>query len=208
MAKKVRISVDVELTEEQAKFLCDQIEGPESAAYKISGIARSAIQDFAEGGMMLDAQVTQQVLALTGPIESTQEIVTFIERGQSREDGRLVGKWRIDPTYETPLREIAENQGLTVDMVVQNLMDWGVGQGWAYQMSPDTVVVFFTKDDHRAVSDIVGVPYMTGTHIADWMRKVAAPPTLAEEEGYAAIQAGVEAIGADPAELAVPKKHK
>jgi hypothetical protein len=178
MKKNKVYTIEIELTESQVRSLCDQLPDNMTDGQKIAGLAGGAISDLADGGMMLSGSVTRQIIDITGGIEDQQQLVGMVEAGCGGDRGRMVGKWMIDPTYEPVLQDIAASQGLSVQQVIQSLMDWGVGQGWAYQIAPDTSVVFFLKEDLLAISAIMDKPDATGTEIAAFIRGIYEAPAL------------------------------
>lgn len=170
MKKNKVFTVEIELTESQVRSLCDQLPAELTDGQKIAGLANGAMLDLADGGMTLDGNVTRQIMELTGGLDDNQDLVKMVEAGRGMDNGRMVGKWMIDPTYEPVLQDIAASQGLSIQQVIQSLMDWGVGQGWAYQIAPDTSVMFFRREDAAAIGELIGVPNATGTDIANFLR--------------------------------------
>lgn len=173
MAKgKKSFSVEIELAEHQIKALCSQVLLDMTEGQKVAGIASAAVQDLADGGMVLDGQVTNQILALTGPLDAQQDLVRFIEIGQDREEGSIVVKWRPDPTYVPVLEQIALANGTTVQEVAQNMMDYGTGQGWGYQINPDTMIIFVTKADMETLRELTAADHVTGTGLVNLLREL------------------------------------
>lgn len=187
-AKALIFPVDIELPEPKVRFVCDQLNVSLSDGQKIAGLAQSALDDLSEGGMVVTGKVMEQIRNLVGDIQDDQDLVRFIEAGKGMEDGCVVGKWRPDPTYVTVLEEIARSQGNTVQQCVQNLMDWGISQGWGYQINPETVVMFFARDDFRMICEAFDKPHLTGTDLAAFIRGLYSP----DREPVALLETGDE----------------
>jgi hypothetical protein len=175
MTKTKTYAVEVELTEKQAQQLCDLIPMEMPDSQKIAGLALGALTDMAEGGLILNGSTVQQIVGVLGEFDP-QSVVQAVENGSGIDQGCLVAKWRIDPTYEPVLREIAASQGVTLDQATQSLMDYGVAQGWGYQMSPDAETVFFTKEDIQMIREVLEKEHATGTDIAAFIRKTVDVP--------------------------------
>jgi hypothetical protein len=169
-AKNVTVPVDIELNHSQAKFLVEQTGLPVGQA--IAGLAQTAMEDLAEGGFVVNGNVADQIRNLVGDIQEQQDLIRYIETALGMEDGSVVGKWRPDPTYVPVLEEIATSQGVTVSQCVQNLIDWGVSQNWGYSINPDTQVMFFTRDDFRAICEAFDKSHVTGTELAAFIREL------------------------------------
>ena len=170
MSKTKTFLVEIELTDAQIKAINKRLAVEMSDAEKIAGLAASALEDLADGGIVLSGAIMRQITAVAGAVENTQQLVSLVEQGQSMNSGRKGYTWYPDPTYTPVLEENASVQGSTVDQLVQDFMDYGVGQGWGYALSPDVSTVFFSKADMEYLRKDIGKPQITGTDIAEWVR--------------------------------------
>jgi hypothetical protein len=172
--------VEIELEESKVRSLCDQFPNVEmNDSQKIAGLAAGAIADFADGGVTISGRVASRIKEIVGNVDYERDLVGMVEAGRGLDKCRLVGKWMVDPTYEPVLRDISASQELSIQQVVQSLMDWGVGQGWAYQMEPGVVTVFFSRRDFNTVSSLMEKEYVTGTDIAQFIRHLSEVPDFA-----------------------------
>lgn len=176
MAKKITYSLEVELTEAQAQALCCSIPGNKPDSWKLSGVALAALLDLSEGGMIMRAQATRRVLELIPRYEDEQDLVAAVEKGVGQDQGRMVGKWYVDPTFEEPIRAVARSRAETVDQVITDLMNWQVAQGTLYDLPPETKVMFFSKEDWMTVSEVVGTDFPSGSEIAGFLESQATAP--------------------------------
>jgi predicted RNase H-related nuclease YkuK (DUF458 family) len=155
MAKKT-YSIEVELTDQQAKSLCKLVKQDIPESRKIGGIAAHALIEVAEGGLILDAQIYQQIRGVVGEIVDQQELVKMVEASRHRRDGSIEATWRPDPTYLPVLQEVATSRGQSLQDMVQEVMDYVTGQGWMYQLAPDTKQIFFTVGQAEKIQEWLG----------------------------------------------------
>jgi len=172
--------IELELTPTQTKSISAKVPGDYPDSYKIAGVAKGAMLDIADGGFVVDGKVAKQIEALTGPIGDAQDLVSFVERGVGREDGATVVTWKADPVYLPLLEQAAQSQGSTVQEVMQGLMDYACGQGWLYDINPESKVLFLSREDAKAMAEILGTNpgNVTGTDMADFIRRSVELPQL------------------------------
>lgn len=175
MEQKNKIfSIDVALTEKQAAYLDSQVSTGDSTARKLSGIATGALQDLADGGMMLSPDAMKQVHGIMGAADQ-EAIVSGLETAKSMDKGRMVGKWFVDPTYAPAIEEMAQSQGLSVSEVIQNAMDYAASQGWLYSLPADTATVFFSREQFSLLRNLLDRVHITGQDIAEYVRALTTP---------------------------------
>lgn len=181
--------VDIELSEKQIRAICDGQDLNASDGQKLANVAQSAMDDLGDGGMVLDGKIMAQIRNAVGDISEPQEIVRYVEAAKGMVDGKLLIPWAPDPTYVPVLEETAMRQGMTVDRVGQDLMDYAASQGWLYALAPDTVSIFMSREDFRMICEAFDKPHITGTDLAEFIRLMQAEGPSeevvdeAEEEG-------------------------
>jgi hypothetical protein len=186
MATKT-ILIELELTESQIRNIADKITDNNPDVYKIAGVAKDSVLEISKGGFVVEGAVAKQILALTGPIGDSQELVGFVERGMGREDGCITATWKPDVTYTPVLEDAARSQGITIQELVQGLMDTAAANGWCYAINPEVKILFVSRDDARFLSEVLGQKpeYLSGTAIADFVRKSVELPELEAAGGGA-----------------------
>lgn len=170
------IQIDATLAEEQIERLAAAVPEELSVVAKLSGIATGLLRDLADGAIMLDSQTSRHVLGLIGSIE---ELVPSLERANHMHQGRIVAEWLLDPIWLPALEEMATMQGVTVQDLVQNAMDYAMDQGWLYQIPVEPMKLRFAPEDLKVLAEIIGVENPTGTDIARWITKQAEEPEFA-----------------------------
>ena len=170
--KKKVFSAEIELSEKQTKNIIDKVGAiGMTDAQVIEGVAIAALEDIADGGILLSGSEGKQLRSILGDVDSNQAIVDAVEAGVGRKDGGPQFFWRVDPTEEPYYRQQAEIQGISFENFSQAVVDWGVANGWAGALSPGTAVIFITQADLNEVSKILGVDYANGTQMADFIKK-------------------------------------
>jgi predicted RNase H-related nuclease YkuK (DUF458 family) len=153
MAAKKTYSIDIELTDQQCKNLCRMVKQDLPESRKIGGIALHALTEIGDGGLVIDAKIYDQIRAIVGEIVNQQDLVKMVEASRGRRDGGIVATWRPDPTYMSVLEDVAASRGETVQALAQEIMDYVTGQGWMYQLAPETKQVFFTREQAKKVGE-------------------------------------------------------
>lgn len=75
--------------------------------------------------------------------------------------------WFPDETYEPVLRETAQMQGSTPQQVAADIMNWGIANGWTYNMVPEVTTVFLSRKSAEIIRQALGNPeIITGEAIA------------------------------------------
>lgn len=188
MASKVMtFPVDIELSEKKVRYICDQFVDEMTDGQKIAGLAEDAISQMGEGGMVISGNVMNQIRDLIGDFEE-QDLVRYIEAGKGMQDGKLIIPWTPDPTYVPVLEDTANKQGLPVQRVAQDLMDYAAANNWLYDMAPDVVVTFFTRDDFRAICESFDREHVTGTDLAAFIKSLAEAQPEQEEKHEELVQ--------------------
>jgi hypothetical protein len=172
--------VELELTDSQVRNICSKVPEDRPDTYKLEGVAKQAMLDIGDGGFVVEGKVAEQIMALTGPMESTQDLVGFVEKGMGRRDGSIEVTWNPDPTYVPVLEEAARSQGISVQELAQGLMDMGTSQGWCYAINPEVKILFLSREDNRFMAEVLDQKpeYITGTSIADFIRRSVEVPDL------------------------------
>lgn len=166
MANKTKtFAVDVELSDQQAKTISAKSKvGLLGMADAVNHIA----QEVGDGGIVLNSKVYDQVRGLMGEITDQQEIVKLVEAGLHRRDGSIEATWRPDPQYIPVLEELAKTRGATTMEMAQDIMDYVVGQGWMYQLMPDTKQCFFSREQSKMIQEWLGKEgHFTGQDLFD-----------------------------------------
>lgn len=166
MAKTKQVDVAVTVTVEKDAYekILSLIEGDGPPAQKVASLCNGILEDLASGGMMLGGPDMQRIRETLRDADAAS-IIEAVEESSGMDEGQVVVRWRVDPTLTGPLQQIADQQGMTVDEVTQNLMDTAVSQGWFYDFNPQPHSIFVDHADYVKIAKVIGDDQFTGTDL-------------------------------------------
>lgn len=191
----VRVPVTIEVDSTGYDKIVALIPGEEPGATKFQDFMNQLCADFVGGGLMLSPEDMLRIhdyKADAGP----DDLIQAIAESSGMEEGQMIAKWAVDPSYWEPLRLAAETQGITVEDLVQNLMNYAINGGWFFDLSPMPKQVLMTQEDFADLEKIMDKKEFTGADIVAFLRKAVDGPTLDDlfpAEEQAAIPAAVGA---------------
>jgi hypothetical protein len=171
-----KYAVQVSLQEAQCAALAALIQGEAPPVDKLGALATQALSEMANGGMLIDAATMKNIVAMIGEVNDALDLIPVIEKATSHDAGRVVVSWAIDPSWIEPLKGIAVSQGITVQQLCQNCMDYAFAQGWLYSISPEPKVFRFTPEEEKEMEEIFGKKDLTGADVMEWIREQATLP--------------------------------
>lgn len=163
----ILVSVNKNVVDAIAPAGAEQAE----AARSVGEYASWALGELADGGLLLSASDVARMEEAVGNLKSPADIVTAMESGHSRKEGKVIIPWSVDPVYLPNLEEIAETTGRSVEGLLQDVMDTAMSKGWLYEWNPEPVPLMFSEDDLAEIAEIIGVDAPTGTDIASFIRQ-------------------------------------
>ena len=104
--------------------------------------------------------------AVGGP----KDIIKATEAAASREDGRNSYKFTIDPAFEAPLQERANEIGRTPGELMGELVDYALDQQWVYSLQYEGMRRTFSREQDAALADLIGKPDFTVSDIITALR--------------------------------------
>jgi len=161
--------------------------GAEGTAHAgvIFGLAQGALEEMAEGGIMLSPVAMERIeQALESADEDT--IVEACEKSAGRHGAQYSVSVEIDPMYIEPLRQNAEGQGMTLDKFCSEVVNYAMDQGWFFTEVP-AHVARMSAEEYESIGVAIGKPEWTVADLVDHLF----PP---QEE------AASEAVSAQPVE--------
>lgn len=156
MAKLKTFVVDIQLNEQQQKFLCGDWQPPTPDTAKVQRTAQEAMSSLGDGGVVLDGKIVEQLSRLIGKAYCQQDIVKLVEAGLHRKNGSVEVSWTPDPQYIPVLEELARTRGASVQGMAQDIMDHATGAGWFYQFRPDTKILFLSREQGEMIAEWLG----------------------------------------------------
>jgi hypothetical protein len=175
-------AVPIQLTPKQVASIRETIETPKETRDEdaISSVASDLVAKFADGGMMIDARTLSRIDEITGgAIATPRDLIPFVEKGCSVEEGQVVVKWRLDPAWVPALQEVADRRPMTLEALVQEIMDFVVSQGWINAIRIDELPrLTFAPEGMDRLRELVGKEHVTGTDVVRYLDTATALPTL------------------------------
>ena len=170
-AEVIHIAGAIAPPKDNADALLAGMDGEGSPAEKLLGAATGALITLAEGGMMLSAAITSRISEIVGEDIDPEQLPALVEQALSRRGGKLCGYYEIDPAYEEALREIADQQGVEISALIQDMMDTAMDNGWLYSIDPRPQQVLMTQEDHAQLESMLGEKFTTGSELAALVRQ-------------------------------------
>jgi len=126
------------------------------------------------GGLMLKPDQLQQIEQNAGQaIKNGDDVVAATEAKAGRKDRGLCVSVRIDPVWETPLKDLAEQTDRTVEALLTDLFTIAMENNWVYSTMPSTPPIYI--QDQELLKKFTGEERPTSKEIEqamrDWMKK-------------------------------------
>lgn len=144
------------------------------------------VDSFAHGGFVLTPDNVTSIetnygKSVTGP----RDVVKATEKAASREDGRDVYSFSIDPVYTAPMLERAEQIGRTPGELMAEAVEFSLENHWLMNLDFDGKRRIFTRDQEAFFVDFTDVKDFTISDIITacktrGKRKVELPKELPE----------------------------
>lgn len=185
MAKKKEykvVGIEISIGDEDVKSISASLPDEYGTdIQKLSGVASALLQEQAGGGLMLTRDVMELIQQATGPIGEGADLVPWVEKAANKNGGAFVVTWKVDPTRYPVLEQIAEGQGRTVEAVMQDGLDWIIGQGWLYDFSFAETSIAIPNGEMDWLRLELGKEHVTGQDLVDYIRsmRVALPEKAA-----------------------------
>lgn len=151
-----------------------------STGQDFSQVASFLVEQYSRGGVMLKPSQAHYLSTLSGTIVKTAEdVITVVENGVNRHSasGNLVVTYSLDPAYAEPMEELAQQQGRTVEEIVQEAISVVFTNSWLYSISVEGGTLNFTREDREELERIVGHRPVTGSSLLGFLRRAGDPPS-------------------------------
>lgn len=153
---KVKCPLTITLTEQAFKKIIDQVEGEGEDAQKFALFTQEAMEAIGKGAMLLPSDTAARLSDIDESLNDPEAIVNAVEKGMGVHQGLMVAHWEIDPALHEPLRQRADVQGMTVDRLVQEMMDNAVAMGWFFDLEARVNTWFFEREKWARLQVLMG----------------------------------------------------
>jgi hypothetical protein len=166
----VQIPLTVTVSKEAYDKLVAIVPGDEDSAHKIQSVVNGLIEDLSDCGMMLSGSDVERIRTAV-PEAGPDQIIEAVEESAGMEDGVTVVKWAVDGTMLEPLQQIADQQGMTVQEIVQNMMDTAVGNGWFYDTLVANKALWFEPEWYEFLRKLTGLEDISGEELYKFLQR-------------------------------------
>lgn len=163
MAKKPIRTIPIAL------FLDDDQAAAVQNVGALQDVASNVVRQLADGGMMLSARTVSDITDIIGEFDP-DILVASVQSAANRKEGQYSGEWRVDPAWVSGLKDRAESRGQTMQQLVQDMMDYALGNGWLESMDNPPHMVFLSAEDLQYIKQSLGVESVTGTDLVELLR--------------------------------------
>lgn len=171
--------IDVELSEKQREALVAMAPGARPSE-ALSGLATSALQDIANGGMILTPEAVKRIkISVANPYDE-DEVVKMIEKGAKRFGQSEIIEYVLDPTLVAPMRQWAKDNGRTMQGLVQDCMATAFDNEWFYEIPPHHTILL-TPEQFNTIRQALGKiddDPLFGADIAAFVEQAATAPEV------------------------------
>jgi hypothetical protein len=168
--------VAVEIPEKLAKSLAAEADTED----EIRALVTKLLEARAGGGVIVSAQAVKRIAEVTGSVPSTpEEFIAIAERSVRQRGDKMVFEWEVDPVYVATMRSTAERMDLTMEKLMQVMIDQIVQRGLLFTLLPEeTLKIPVTPDQMKILEELAGVPNVTATNLIATLENAMAPAFL------------------------------
>lgn len=131
----------------------------------------------ANGGVMVTAQSIKRIAQVTGSVPTTpDDFVRIAEKSVRQRGDKLTFEWSVDPIHLGPMREMAQRMDVTMENLMQIMIDQVVQRGILFTLTPeDTQHLLLTGEQMKALKGILGIEHPTGADVVQAIEAATAP---------------------------------
>lgn len=152
---KVKVALELEIDQQDYDTLASGSPGDLMKFLKAN--VGSYLHEYANGGLTVSGEEVERIKkAAQKSIETSDDIVTAVEKSKKRKGGQNLFEIELDPTLVASFEQNAQFLGVTMDEFIQ--MNWSHihANGWLYQMLPDVRWVPFNVEDVKKIQALKG----------------------------------------------------
>lgn len=167
-----QLAFQISLPPNVATTIADRIPGEELTAIdKLASVAEGLMEQLAEGGIMLSAADVERLSETGHEVADAEDIVKMAESAVNFDQGQYVFRAVIDPANMPPLEELAKSNGISVEQMATDMLNYGIEQDWLYEVPPGYKSVRLTPEQNRMIAAMIGVPDFNGVHLEKFLRE-------------------------------------
>lgn len=135
------------------------------------------LRALANGGVMVGHQSIKRIAQVTGAAPETQDdFIRIAEKSVRQRGDKMTFEWSVDPIYLGPMREMAQRMDVTMENLMQIMIDQVVQRGILFTLTPeDTQHLLLTGEQMKALQGILGIEHPTGADVVQAIEAATAP---------------------------------
>lgn len=132
------------------------------------------LKEIANGGILLGSKDIETMERSAGAdVSCAKDVVNIVLSAKGKEDGQLTVRVQIDPAWQLAVEENAESQGWTVEEMLTNLVNWCLGNGMGYALTPSQgACIPLDENDYKSLSEFCGKKDFTSKDLLASIRKL------------------------------------
>ncbi len=167
----IQVPVAVAISAGDLRSIDETIGGEIPAQDKLRDVVANLVRQLLDGGMMISPDSMERIRGMFDDPEVTpDDLITRLQDGANRKQGKVCGYWELDPAYLEPMKAIANLRGETVDQIVQECMNVAIDQGWLYTIENPPQRMVFAPGDYKFLQDVLGTGTPTGEDLCEFLR--------------------------------------
>jgi hypothetical protein len=104
---------------------------------KCGMIAAGLLDQLAEGGIMLAAEDVERLRDTGAEVQEASDIVEMAEKSMGRKAGQYEFMAALDPMHVQGMRDIAESNGVPLERLATEILQFGLDNDWGYAVPAD-----------------------------------------------------------------------
>lgn len=154
--KRVTVPITINISEESFKVLSGEFKNT-PVAEALGSRCGQFVEAWSGGGVLLSPSDVTAVQTNYGkPVSGPRDVVKATEQAGDRNDGRSVFSFTIDPAYEGPLMERANEVGRTPGELMSDAIQYALEQEWIYSLQCDGVRHIFNQQQQEFFAEFTG----------------------------------------------------
>ncbi len=170
----VLVSIQVPLSVNDYAWI-EKTAGGRPPTEKLASYVKWFIRRQAGGGLMIEPDDMEYLAKLNEDVrfQTSKDVVRAVEKALKREDGQYSFQIQVDPEYVQPLRDQADFNGTTVELLLSQIGNEVMANGWWQEFIPaNGCIAPFDEKSTAATRRILGKFHFTGQDIAEALARL------------------------------------
>lgn len=166
MARKTSLGIQVSLTDAEANAIAAAQPPGMSTHEQLGRCATIVLSELAKGAILIPADYAARVRQAIDT-DSPIAVVEHVESAVNRQGEAVIVPWVVDPTQVQYYRELAENNGMTLERQLKAVMDYAFSEGWLGSGVPITHYIMLDSEQYRKLQDLFKKDVVNGEDVVN-----------------------------------------